>query len=60
MVQKPIKKLKIVKKPTKYFKRSVKDKTEDFLISKEINKKNLINAIELSNKNPLRTKKSKK
>lgn len=60
MVQKPIKKLKIVKKPTKYFKRSVKDKTEDFLISKEINKKNLINAIDLSNKTPHRTKKQKK
>ncbi|KKO74848.1 hypothetical protein AAJ76_4200015539 [Vairimorpha ceranae] len=51
MVQKPLKKVKITKKPTKYFKRSNKDKSVDFLISKEINKKNLQNVIALSNRN---------
>lgn len=50
MAQKPIKKIKVHKKPTKYFKRSNKDKSEDFKITKEINKKNLINIEEMCKK----------
>lgn len=50
MAQKPLKKIKVHKKPTKYFKRSDKDKTEDFKITKEINKKNFVNIEEMSKK----------
>lgn len=39
MAQKPLKKINIEKKPTKYFKRSEKDKSPTFKLTKEINKK---------------------
>ncbi len=44
MAQKPIKKINIEKKPTKYFKRSEKDKSATYKITKEINKKILNSA----------------
>jgi hypothetical protein len=39
MAQKPLKKIVIEKKQTKYFKRSEKDKSLSFQKTKEINKK---------------------
>lgn len=38
MSQRPLKKLKLIKKPTKYLKKARKNFTKEFLITKEINK----------------------
>ena len=41
MAQKPLKKVKVQQKPTRYFKTSKKRKDEDSLIRKDIKKKTL-------------------